>query len=155
MTRPRVRIAVEPGASAADRQLVRDHLDTYNVGVTGLSDYDSLSIFLRGPHGEIRGGLLGEIWGGWLHVSYLWVAEGLRGRGFGRRLVAAAERYAVARGCRDAWLTSFSFQAPGFYRKLGYEPFATLPDHPPGHVHHFLRKRLGARRPGRRARPRP
>jgi GNAT superfamily N-acetyltransferase len=147
---------VEPNAPVGDRQLVRDHLDTYNVGVTGLSEYDSLSIFLRGPHGEIRGGLLGAIWGGWLHVSYLWVEESLRGRGFGRRLIAGAERYAAERGCHSVWLTTFSFQAPGFYRKLGYELFATLDGCPPGHAHHFLRKRLGGRRaPRRPRRPRP
>jgi ribosomal protein S18 acetylase RimI-like enzyme len=153
--RPRVRIAVEPQASESDRQAVRDHLDAYNVGVTGLSDYHSLAIMLRAAHGEIRGGLLGTIWGGWLHVAYLWVAEPLRRHGFGARLVRAAERYAVEQGCRAAWLDTFSFQAPGFYRKLGYQRFATLADHPPGQAHHFLWKRLARRRLAGRRRPRP
>jgi ribosomal protein S18 acetylase RimI-like enzyme len=43
-------------------------------------------------------------------------------------------------------LTTHSFQAPGFYRKLGYEPLAEVPDYPAGHLEIVLRKRLS---PGR------
>jgi len=139
------RISIEPHASESLRQHVRDHLDTYNVAVTGLAEYHSVSIFLRDEHAEVVGGLLGAIWGGWLHVAILWVAEPLRGRGYGSQLLEAAERYAVERGCTRAWLTTFSFQAPGFYPKLGYESFGVLEDHPRGHRHHFFQKRLIAR----------
>jgi GNAT superfamily N-acetyltransferase len=124
-----LRVSVEPHAPESLRQLVRDHLDTFNV---------------RDEHEEVLGGLLGDIWGGWLHVAILWVAEPLRGRGYGRQLLDAAERYAVQRGCTRAWLTTFSFQAPEFYPKLGYETFAVLEGHPDGHRHHFLQKRLAA-----------
>ena len=137
-----LRVSVEPHAPESLRQLVRDHLDTFNVAVTGLAEYHTLSVFLRDEHEEVLGGLLGNIWGGWLHVAILWVAEPLRGRGYGRQLLEAAERYAVQRGCTRAWLTTFSFQAPEFYPKLGYETFAVLEGHPDGHRHHFLQKRL-------------
>lgn len=139
-----LRITVEPHASQEMRQHVNDHLDTFNVAVTGYAEYHSVSVFLRGDHDEILGGLLGSIWGGWLHVAILWVADPLRGRGHGRELLAAAERYAVERGCPRAWLTTFSFQAPEFYPKLGYETFAVLEDYPLGHRHHFLQKHLAA-----------
>jgi GNAT superfamily N-acetyltransferase len=139
-----LRVSVEPHAPESLRQHVRDHLDTFNVAVTGLAEYHTLSVFLRDEHEEVLGGLLGNIWGGWLHVAILWVAEPLRGRGYGRQLLDAAERYAVQRGCTRAWLTTFSFQAPEFYPKLGYETFAVLEGHPDGHRHHFLQKRLAA-----------
>ena len=139
-----LRVSVEPHAPESLRQHVRDHLDTFNVAVTGLAEYHTLSVFLRDEHEEVLGGLLGNIWGGWLHVAFLWVAEPLRGRGYGRQLLEAAERYAVQRGCTRAWLTTFSFQAPEFYPKLGYETFAVLEGHPDGHRHHFLQKRLAA-----------
>jgi GNAT superfamily N-acetyltransferase len=139
-----LRVSVEPHAPESLRQHVRDHLDTFNVAVTGLAEYHTLSVFLRDEHEEVLGGLLGNIWGGWLHVAILWVAEPLRGRGYGRQLLEAAERYAVQRGCTRAWLTTFSFQAPEFYPKLGYEAFAVLEGHPNGHRHHFLQKRLAA-----------
>lgn len=140
-----LRVSIEPHASESLRQHVRDHLDTFNVAVTGFAEYHTVSIFLRDERDEVLGGLLGTIWGGWLNVGLLWVAEPLRGRGYGTQLLEAAERYAVERGCTRAWLTTFSFQAPGFYPKLGYESFGVLEDHPIGHRHHFFQKRLIAR----------
>jgi hypothetical protein len=76
-------------------------------------------------------------------------------QGWGRALLERAERHARERGCRDAHLTSFSFQAPGFYRKQGYEEFGVLADFPPGHTHHFFRKRLGESAPVGDAPPAP
>ncbi len=50
-----------------------------------------------------------------------WVREDRRETGVGARLVAAFESEAVARGCTHVFVTSFTFQAPGFYQRLGYE----------------------------------
>jgi len=86
-------------------------------------------------------GLVGETYCGWLFIRYLWVSEDLRGWGVGRELMARAEARARDRGCHAAWLDTFSFQAPGFYQKLGYEEFGRL-DYPPDHQRHFLSKRL-------------
>ena len=139
-----MRISVEPHASPEMRQHVREHLNTFNTAVSGFAEYHSVSVFLRDEHDEVLGGCLGEIWGGWLAVNILWVTEPLRGRGYGRQLLEAAERYAVERGCTRAWLTTFSFQVPHYYPNLGWVPFAVLDDHPLGHRHHFFQKRLTA-----------
>jgi hypothetical protein len=61
--------------------------------------------------------------------------------------MGCAEGRAVERGCHSAWVDTFSFQAPGFYRKLGYEVFGEL-DYPPEHKRFFLRKRLTGRASG-------
>ena len=37
-----------------------------------------------------------------------------------------AEREAIRRGCRGAWLDTYSFQARGFYERLGYTIFGTI-----------------------------
>jgi ribosomal protein S18 acetylase RimI-like enzyme len=137
-----VRIVDEPHASESDKQIVRDHLDTYNVAVTGMSEYASVSLFLEDEHNEVVGGLLGNIWGGCLHVTYLWIAETLRGRGHGRALLQRAEARARERGCHAVFLETFSFQAPDFYKKLGYEVFGEAADWPLHHTHYFLSKRL-------------
>src|SRR5712691_3125402 len=71
----------------------------------------------------------------------LWVHAELRGQGIGRELMARAEQRAAALGCHSAFLDTFSFQAPGFYQKLGYTVFGTL-DYPPDHKRFFLQKRL-------------
>ncbi len=137
-----IRIVSEPHASESLKQVVTDHLDTYNVAVTGFREYSPVNFFLRDAGDEVVGGLLGVIWGGILFIRILWVSEALRGQGFGRRLMEMAERRAVERGCRHVFLDTFSFQAPGFYAKLGYRTYAKAEDWPVGHAHHFLRKDL-------------
>ena len=67
--------------------------------------------------------------------------RGAQGQGDRARAHGAAERRAVERGCHSAWVDTFSFQAPGFYPKLGYEPFGEL-DYPPDFKRIFLRKQL-------------
>jgi ribosomal protein S18 acetylase RimI-like enzyme len=129
----------EPGAEAA---LVRDRLDLYNVGATGVSAYYPVNLFVKSRRGETLGGLLGGIWGGWLHITYLWIDEAVRGRDWGTRLMDQAEAYARERGCHSATLDTHSFQARPFYESRGYEVFGTLDDYPKGHKKFFLRKKL-------------
>ena len=81
-------------------------------------------------------------------VDGLWVAEDVRGRGLGRRLLFAAEAAAIKRGSRGAWLGTFDFQSRGFYERLGYTVFAALADFPDGHTHYHLWKSLASAAPG-------
>jgi GNAT superfamily N-acetyltransferase len=139
-----LQIVVEPYASHHLKQVVEDGLGLYNVAVTGLAEYSPVAIFLKDEHGEILGGVLGHIWGKWLRIAILWLAESVRRQGYGSQLLLAAEAYARERGCRHVQLSTFSFQARPFYEKLGYEVFATLEDCPVGHCEYFLRKPLAA-----------
>lgn len=75
-----------------------------------------------------------------LHVDLLFLPESLRRDGIGRRLMNDAEGEAIRRGCRGAWLDTYSFQARGFYERLGYTTFGTIDDYPPGHSRIFLKK---------------
>jgi len=137
-----IRISSEPMAPDSDAQHVRDGLALYNVARTGQDRWRPVKLFVRDGTGFIRGGLLGDIWGGWLHVTTLWLEEPLRGSGLGRRLMAMAEDEARDAGCRYVHLDSHSFQAPEFYKKLAYEEFGRLKDAPLGHEQLFLWKRL-------------
>jgi ribosomal protein S18 acetylase RimI-like enzyme len=128
-----------PGASA---QTVRDRLDLYNVAVTGVSTFYPVNYFLKNKRGETLGGVMGSVWGGWLHISYLWVDESVRGQDWGTRLMDHAEAYARERGCHSVTLDTHSFQARPFYEARGYEVFGTLDDYPKGHKKFFLRKKL-------------
>ena len=98
----RMRIAIEPAIDAATRRLIEQGLDNDNIAATGLSEWFPVDVVLRGARGEVQGGLLGLLWGGWLHVTYLWVAEAARGHGYGTRLLHEAEAYAQARGAIGA-----------------------------------------------------
>jgi GNAT superfamily N-acetyltransferase len=137
-----LRIVSEPHAGEQDTTFIREALALYNVAVTQDAYYSPLAIFLRDERGAILGGALGDIWGGWLDLTFLWVAEPLRGRGYGRRLLDAAEEEARTQGCRGVHLSTHSFQARPFYEKLGYEIVGEVPDHPAGHSLFFLKKAL-------------
>ncbi|WP_189715957.1 GNAT family N-acetyltransferase [Streptomyces chryseus] len=94
--------------------------------------------------GELVAGLDGFTWGHWLHVGLLWVADAHRGAGLGSRLLERAESMARAeRGCGYARLETWDFQAPDFYRTLGYEVVGRVDDYPPGVTEYILTKRLG------------
>jgi len=99
---------------------------------------------VRPRWGEHRRGAAGETYSGWLLIRYLWVSDALRSQRIGRKLMGDAEARALERGCHSAWIDTFSFQAPGFYPKLGYEVFGEL-DYPPGHRRIFFRKHLEAK----------
>ncbi len=101
-----------------------------------------LSVILRRERGEIVGGLLGNTNMEWFHIEILAVSEALRGQGFGTKLLQAGEEAAKKKGCRFAFLNSFSYQAPEFYKKHGYEVFGTLDNFPAGHQRIFLKKSL-------------
>ncbi len=137
-----IRVVSDPRASAADVDFVRDGLSLFNVAATGDSYYSPLAIFLRDERDAILGGAYGHVWGGWLDLSLLWVAEPLRGKGYGRKLLEAAEDEARSQGCRGVFLSTFSFQARPFYERFGYEVIADVPDYPIGHTYHVLRKNL-------------
>jgi GNAT superfamily N-acetyltransferase len=137
-----IRVVSEPRASAGDVDFVREGLSLFNVAATGVSYYSPLAIFLRDERDAILGGAYGHVWGGWLDLSLLWVAEPLRGRGYGKKLLEAAEEEAGAQGCRGVFLSTFSFQARGFYERFGYEVVADVPDYPAGHTYHVLTKTL-------------
>jgi ribosomal protein S18 acetylase RimI-like enzyme len=105
-------------------------------------EYRELTFVARADDGSVIGAALGETGRGWLHVSVVWVTESSRNLGLGTKLVGAMEAEAVKRGCRGAYLDTFSYQARPFYEKLGYEVFGTLDDYPAGHQRFYMRKRL-------------
>ncbi len=133
-------VASEPGATAGEVAVVRDGLHEFNFAATGLRDVHEMTLLVRDSAGAVRGGLLGYVWAGWLHITDLWLAEECRGGGLGSELLEKAEREASACGARGAFLSTFDFQAPGFYRRHGYEVYGTLRDCPPGHADYHMRK---------------
>jgi ribosomal protein S18 acetylase RimI-like enzyme len=99
---------------------------------------------LHDAEGRLVGGLSGAIYWDWLFVAALWVHGDHRAQGAGRALLTAAETHAAAAGCHSVWLDTF--QAGGFYEKLGYSIFGALEDYPKGQTRSFLRKRIASSR---------
>ncbi|MGA7261548.1 MAG: GNAT family N-acetyltransferase [Stellaceae bacterium] len=91
---------------------------------------------------QIIGGLIGHTNWESLHIEILSVAMHVRSRGYGRRLMETAEGIARTRNCVGAWVNTYTFQSPGFYERLGYRIFGTLPSYPEAEQRIFLMKIL-------------
>jgi len=117
-------------------------LSKYNIEQAGDNKFQRLCFALQDSEGEIVGGILGEVYWGWLYIDLLWVKDDLRGRGYGHRLLTQIEDEGRKLGAKNAYLDTFSFQVPDFYKKYGYRVFGELPDFPPGHQRYFLTKQL-------------
>lgn len=137
---PRLDIPLQP--SDEHREAVLRPLADFNARNGFPSDTKPLAIVLRGDADEPIGGLWGRTGYAWLFVEFLVVPEDLQGDGLGASLLAGAEEIARQRGCVGAWLTTFTFQAQGFYEKLGYSVFGELEDSPAPIGRIFLRKRF-------------
>src|SRR5689334_14561498 len=111
-----------------DVQYLEDRLYDFNAVATGITDGAWLTILVRGEADRIVAGLCGNTWGGCLEIRQFWVEETRRSHGLGTRLLAAAEQEARRRGCQQIVLMTFSFQAPGFYARRGFEVVAVVED---------------------------
>ena len=78
---------------------------------------------------------------GLVEIRGVWINPDLRGQGLGRELMRAVEAEAHRRGCAKAALDTYSWQAVGFYLRLGYVEFGVL-DYPNGQRRHYLTKDL-------------
>jgi len=114
----------------------------FNSKATGYFDGESFGAAQRDESGTILAGVSGFTWGGCCFVSYLWVAEEHRGKGLGGAMLHAFEKNAIDKGCKLAFLSSHSFQSPGFYKRMGYVEQASIRDYPVGHTDIFFSKRL-------------
>ena len=92
------------------------------------------------------GGAVGRRWGERAELQQLWVQEQSRRRGVGGALVREFLSLARARGCKAVFLETFSFQAPGLYRSLGFRVTYENDLYPHGIVKLHMVKRLHAMR---------
>ncbi len=117
-------------------------ISEYNIQQAGDDKAKLLCFVIYAPDQTIVGGLIGETHWDWFYVNLLWLKEELRGHGYGHRLLTLAEEEARKRGAKNAYLDTFSFQAPDFYQRHGYQVFGELKDFPTGHQRYYLTKQL-------------
>ena len=127
----------------ADVAVITDGLRAYYVNQAGYYDFRPLAVFVRDPQtGKAVGGLYGRSEFGLVYVAWLFLPEDLRHAGIGSRVLAMAEEEGRRRGCTRIALTTLSIEAPGFYKKQGYEVAATIDCDPPGLTRYYMVKRL-------------
>ncbi len=132
-------------ADPAAREVIIQGLRAFNAAATGLPVVPPMHLVITLSHpetGDAVGGLCGYSILRHLFVELLFVPENLRLAGWGTALMKMAEAEAAKRGCVGVWLDTFSFQAPGFYERLGYSIVGEIEDFPPGHSRFFLAKKV-------------
>jgi GNAT superfamily N-acetyltransferase len=138
-------VRIEPTANPTDEDYlsILAPLRAFNVSQAGDAGAEKFALLIRDEHsGEVLGGLYGSLLYRWMFIELLAVPEQVRGQGLGARLMDMAETLAKEKNCVGIWLDTFDFQAPEFYRRLGFSEFGQVNDYPPGHRRHFFQKRL-------------
>jgi GNAT superfamily N-acetyltransferase len=115
---------------------LRKHTATSNGVLTEDKPFSVLALMNE----RLVGGLIGKVFWNWLYADLVWVEEEFRGRGIGTQVMRVAEERATKMKLTGIYLWTETWQAPSFYRKLGYAQFVEFENFPPGH------RRLGFRK---------
>ena len=105
-------------------------------------NYDEFCFVAEDDDGKITGVITGRAYYNEVHIGDLIVRRECRGEGLGRMLVSAVEDAYKGKGYEKITLTTFGFQAPEFYKKLGYEVEFIREDNDPKLRKFFLAKSL-------------
>ena len=128
-----------------DWQVISTNLRNYNIEQSeGLSTKPgtSINLTLKTETGPVVGGIRGRTFYKSLTIDHLWIDERFRKMGYGKDLLLKVEDLAKEEGCTSANTSSYSFQAPQFYEKIGYRIVGVFEGYPEGIKKFFLEKKL-------------
>lgn len=125
-----------------DIEEIFELLKEYNLTNREESKNVPIGIFYEDENKKKLAGLTGETFGNWLCIHYLFVDEHFRGKGLGSAILKAAENEAKKRGCKYSFADTFSFQAPEFYKKHGYNEVFRLDEYPYSGKRYYYTKAL-------------
>jgi len=105
----------------AAKQSIDEGLGEFNRSAAPLEQVSTL--YSVAHIGELTlGGILGRTWGKCAEIQILWVHPDYRHQGLGSRLMQDFESTAIREfNISTFYLETFTFQAPEFYQRLGYE----------------------------------
>jgi GNAT superfamily N-acetyltransferase len=114
------RVAVGEALPELDQRLSAELVRVNSEATQGTAPARELTVQILDASGELAAGMSGWTWGVAAGIGLTWVRETSRGDGLGAQLLAEFETEARSRGCTHVFVTSFTFQAPGFYERHGY-----------------------------------
>ena len=117
-------------------------IHTFNIEQAGEDNGQMLCFILQGADQEIVGGVIAATHWDWLNIDLMWIKAEFRGQGYGHKLLIQVEDKARELGARKAYLDTFTFQAPEFYQRHGYQVFGELQNFPTGHQRYYMTKEL-------------
>lgn len=130
-------------ADENEKNYVRRKLKEYNaqhVPEHLRSRYEEINLAIKDEQGNIIGGLIAVLCWNWIEVDILWVDSAIRFKGIGTQLLHEVEKIASEKACTFIKLNTFSFQAPSFYIKNGYNQYSVIENAPEGANHYFFKK---------------
>ncbi|MHA2141266.1 MAG: GNAT family N-acetyltransferase [Candidatus Thorarchaeota archaeon] len=136
------KLTVSNEMSGDDWAVISANLYNYNIERSkghSTSPGTSISLTLKNDD-MVVGGINCRAFYQSLSIDHLWIDEEFRGRGYGKELVLRAEEQAKEVGCMSANTSSYSFQAPIFYEKLGYKIVGVFEGYPDGIKKLFFEK---------------
>ena len=98
--------------------------------------------FVEEEDGKILGAITGRAYYNEVHIGDLIVSKDCRRSGLGSKLVKAVEEYYSGKCYDIITLTTFGFQAPEFYKKLGYKVEFVRENKDPKLSKYFLSKAI-------------
>lgn len=84
-------------------------------------NYSEFALMLTQDDGTVLGVLSAFTWYEEVYIDDLWIDQPYRGKGYGRKLVDHLEQLFKGKGYNNINLVTNGFQAPGFYKKCGYQ----------------------------------
>lgn len=116
---------IQCDAPAADLAVVADGVFAHGRAQASDGRAEPISCLVR-DEGRVVAGGSGRTEYSRLFVSYLWVAQELRGQGIARRILREMESEAALRGCRDALIETLDDSVATLYSRLGYRSIAVV-----------------------------
>ena len=98
-------------------QEIGNLIRVYNRSKREEVESEPLNLYVEDEKGNLLAGLVAETFGNWLEIEYLFVKEELRGQEIGSKLLQQAESESKNRNCRFAFVNTYQFQAPDFYKR--------------------------------------
>lgn len=100
-----------------DNEKIHHMIQEYNSSY--MCDSGDFSCHIE-ENGQLVAGIVAEAAFDTLEVEFLCVREPYRKKGYGRALLGHVENMARDNGIKRVILNTYSFQAPDFYRSMGY-----------------------------------
>ena len=118
---PTVKVTAYDDCPSEESALLDNGLGQFNDSAAPIQEVQSFSCFAKAESGQLIGGAVGRRWGQCCELQQLWVETSYRRHGIGADIVRAFEAHASKHGCNLIYLETFSFQAPEFYKAMGYK----------------------------------
>jgi ribosomal protein S18 acetylase RimI-like enzyme len=124
------------------KDFINAAFEKYALAKTGMHDLKDPVAFVVYEGDKKLGTVIAQMFWGQLHIKTALIDEEARGKGTGRTLMEQAHAYGRENGANFSYVETMSFQAQGFYEKLGYKKQYVRDGHSGGTSMIYLKKEL-------------